>query len=1429
MGGLLWTYTTRNCVHSSPAVADGRVYIGSDDKNIYCLNATTGGLLWTYTTGNCVYSSPAVAGGHIYVGSLDYNVYCLNILTIPAAPLQLKAIAGIGQITLKWSTPFYDGGLGITNYKIYRGISSGTETFFTSNGNILDYSDTDLSNGTIYYYKVSAVNGVGESPLSSEVCASNYRSPKILASCVTPDIGNQYTSFNFSLIYKQSDSNQPSFVNILLNETKFGMNKRDFSDINYVTGMHYQYLTCLPPGTYTYSFECNDSVTYNATEPDLLVVSPATNPVCSWSKIWGGSNEDFGTGVAVDANGSVYCVGNTVNGSWKYLALTKFFSNRTEAWQIVSSSVTDAAGVAVDKDGYIYCVGTSDSEATLVKYASNGTKLWESRAGKKADIWWQKHSSTGTGVAVDNQGGIYCSAHAVDMTWTTWMLVVKFFSNGTKAWDRLVMDCAGGFGIDVDSAGYIYCVGATGLYGLLLVKLSPEGQNIWDDLHGGGFDGQGIAIDANDDVYCIGPKERDSEGDWLNLELKKYYSNGSVAWDVRWEELNATYKTGYGLLSYQDWGVAVDSQGSIYCVASVKDYMGNKANLALIKFFPNGTTSWFTVWGNSYENYGCEVALDSQDAIYCMGLTFINTSNSDFLLLKYIEADPNLPSTTILEPNNGAFFSGGKIWINGTASAGTGHEIQNIIINDTRFTNVTTLIGNDSGKFAFYNSSYISDGILRINVTVINEVDQKGVGLIFFTLDNTPPSAADITSPIGGAFRRGTIWINATATDAVGIKNVTFYRDAGMLLGTSIIAPYSLKWNTSLTSDGNHTLYNRAFDRAGHYLDSSAVTITVDNTPPRIASILDLTPGAYMKVPCFVRVAASDQTSGIKNITLYRDAGVLIGEAGYSMMGRLVIWNSLVLDGMHALYARAFDLAGNYLDSSTVPVIVDNTPPSAAVVISPVVGAYLKGTIWINAIATDAMGIKNVSFYRDDAVLIGTDSTAPYAIQWNTIGLDGVHTLYIRAFDRAGYYDYEIMHAIWIDGTPYPPYICAGNYLDSALISIIVDNTVPTSATVTAPAPGAHVHGTIWINATAIDAMGIKNVTFYRDIGILLGTAITAPYGVQWLTSGCGVHTLYVRAFDNAGNYLNSMSISVTVNTISTIPRNLQATSGTGQMRLTWQAPASDGGSAITHFKIYRGTSSGNETYLITITNGSSFTDTNLLTGRVYYYRVSAVNEVGESSWSAEVSGMVSISWGRNPTFGWTIIILLMVGLVGLSGGILYFNRKTTTTTGKIIGLPKASIVQKESKFWKYISTEVVEDGGLSEMGPESLWNSLRLRLSRLYKSEKWAQALVLLRTLEEIAEFFGDNEKIKELSVKYNEIQGKQHNLSEMGPESLWNSLMLRFNRLYKSGKWAQALVLLRTLNEIAEFLGDDEKIKALSAKHDEIKVKRQQNSYMN
>ena len=77
-GTKIWDYTTGGNVSSSPVVADGKVYVGSDDGKVYCLDALTGSKIWNYSTGNWVRSSPAVTNGKVYVGSDNGKVYCLN-------------------------------------------------------------------------------------------------------------------------------------------------------------------------------------------------------------------------------------------------------------------------------------------------------------------------------------------------------------------------------------------------------------------------------------------------------------------------------------------------------------------------------------------------------------------------------------------------------------------------------------------------------------------------------------------------------------------------------------------------------------------------------------------------------------------------------------------------------------------------------------------------------------------------------------------------------------------------------------------------------------------------------------------------------------------------------------------------------------------------------------------------------------------------------------------------------------------------------------------------------------------------------------------------------------------------------------------------------------------------------------------------------
>ncbi len=133
---LLWTHKTGAPIKSSPAVVDGRVFVGSDDQQLYCLDLATGKKLWTYKTEGEIESSPLVLGQSVYFGSADGALYAVDTRgkllwksptgdKVLGAPNWVAAPDGKGAWILSGSYDFklycFDAATGQTNWTFETG------------------------------------------------------------------------------------------------------------------------------------------------------------------------------------------------------------------------------------------------------------------------------------------------------------------------------------------------------------------------------------------------------------------------------------------------------------------------------------------------------------------------------------------------------------------------------------------------------------------------------------------------------------------------------------------------------------------------------------------------------------------------------------------------------------------------------------------------------------------------------------------------------------------------------------------------------------------------------------------------------------------------------------------------------------------------------------------------------------------------------------------------------------------------------------------------------------------------------------------------------------------------------------------------------------------------------------------------------------
>ena len=255
-------------------------------------------------------------------------------------------------------------------------------------------------------------------------------------------------------------------------------------------------------------------------------------------------------------------------------------------------------------------------------------------------------------------------------------------------------------------------------------------------------------------------------------------------------------------------------------------------------------------------------------------------------------------------------------------------------------------------------------------------------------------------------------------------------------------------------------------------------------------------------------------TKEVRRLAHHRSRSV---DMGYIRQPRV----SVSWDGGKVTWASNFNLNNglDYADIYSISISAggggggggDTTPPTVAVT-APANGSTVAGTQTVTATATDNIAVVGVQFKLNGADLGGEDTAAPYSVTWNTtLSAQGTHTLTAVARDAAG------------------------NRTTSNPVSVIVNNpntdtTAPT-VSITAPENGTTVSGTQTLTATANDNVGVVGVQFKLDGANLGAEDTSAPYSINWDTSGVatGTHTLTAVARDAAGNFTTSAAVTVTV------------------------------------------------------------------------------------------------------------------------------------------------------------------------------------------------------------------------------------------------------------------------------------------------------------
>ena len=422
------------------------------------------------------------------------------------------------------------------------------------------------------------------------------------------------------------------------------------------------------------AFSLLDSDTYTFTligdyNPAVeLIIDPALD----WSTYMGGSDNDYGTDIAVDSLGNALVTGYTFSSGWADGGFDTSYSGKTDVfvakltpsgghiWSTYmgGSSYDYGRGIAVDSLGNALVTGSSYSpgwasggfdtshngthDAFIAKLTPSGGHIWST-------YWGGSSTDFGDGIAVDSLGNALVTGSTYSSARSHDAFVIKITPSGGLIWSTRMggSDRDFGNGIAVDSLGNALVTGETASAGwagggydtshngnkdAFVAKLTPSGGLIWSTyMGGGGTDfGNGIAVDSFGNALVTGFT---SSSGWAGGGYDTSYNGGTDAFVAKLTPSGGHVWSTYMGRSSSDGGngIAVDSFGNALVTGSTSssgwalggfDTSHNGSNDAFVaKLTPSGGHIWSTYMGGSSSDGGNGIAVDSLGNAFVAGST----------------------------------------------------------------------------------------------------------------------------------------------------------------------------------------------------------------------------------------------------------------------------------------------------------------------------------------------------------------------------------------------------------------------------------------------------------------------------------------------------------------------------------------------------------------------------------------------------------------------------------------------------------------------------------------------------------------------------------------------------------------------------------------------------------------------------------------